>query len=55
MPWTGAVSIFIIRLKEITCRSPTEKHGTGLPSLTNAPPLLLIPAATDPPEVWEKT
>lgn len=57
MPWTGAVSIFIMsqRLKKMTCRSPAEKRGTGLSSLTNAPPLLPIPGAMDPPEMWEKT
>lgn len=57
VPWTGAVSIFImsLRLKEMTCRNPAEKHWTGLSSLTNAPLLLPIPGAMDLPERWEKT
>ena len=57
MPWTRAVNIFImsLRLKEMTWRNPAEKHGTGLPSLTNATPLLPISGAMDPPERWEKT
>lgn len=39
-----------LRLKEMTRRSPAERCGTGLLSLTNVQLFLPIPGAMDPPE-----